>query len=290
MLPIISQRRTTGSYAGIAQDNCNACHAANYQSAPNHVSSAYPRTCTSCHSTTGSWSNVTAYTHTGFTFTGAHSALRTICSECHITGKTIPAGTTNNSCNNCHSTAGVATTKYESVTSISHITNNFSRTCTDCHTNTSWTPARFTHRVFQLSGAHTTLACNRCHTNGYPGSMAGITSDNCNACHSANYQAAPNHVAASYPRTCTSCHSNTTWSGATVMHQNFQFLYRHGTLSCSACHQSGYPGQYAGVSETDCYACHASDYREEHTTCSHTCTNCHNGNNWDNPRSKNGCN
>ncbi|MBI4683444.1 MAG: hypothetical protein HY757_10155, partial [Nitrospirae bacterium] len=127
------------------------------------------------------------------------------------------------------------------------------------------------------------------HTNGYPGSIVGITSDNCYACHASDFQTAPGHVSSGYPHTCTDCHSTTIWTGAKV-HQTFQFLFRHGTYACSSCHQSGYPGQYAGVSETDCYACHASDYNKEHQTCSHECLLCHNGNNWDNPKSKNGCN
>ncbi|MBI5663852.1 MAG: hypothetical protein HZC49_01995 [Nitrospirae bacterium] len=182
-----------GTIAGVASDHCYTCHAAFFQSAPNHVSGGYPHDCTACHSTTGSWSNVKAYTHTSFTFNGAHATIKTTCTECHITGKTIPAGTTNDACNNCHSTAGVATTKYESVTSPSHVTNSFSRTCADCHTNTTWTSARYAHRSFQFSGIHSTLTCTTCHSSGYPGTYAGMAQDNCNACHAANYQSAPNH-------------------------------------------------------------------------------------------------
>ncbi|MEW6599590.1 MAG: hypothetical protein AB1499_01330 [Nitrospirota bacterium] len=278
-----------GPISGITADNCYACHASNYQSAPNHVTSSYPQDCTACHSTSGTWANVTAYSHTTFTFSGAHAAIKTTCTECHGGSKTIPGGTTDSDCYNCHATAGVATTTYEGVTSPSHVTNSFSKICTDCHANTAWIPASYTHNSFQFSGVHGTLSCTTCHTNGYPGSISGITADNCYACHASNYQTAPNHVASGYPHDCTSCHSTTTWQGATV-HQTFQFIYRHGTLSCSSCHSTGYPGQYAGVSETDCYACHANDYRKEHTTCSHECTLCHNGNNWNNPKSKNGCN
>ena len=278
-----------GAYAGVSQDNCYACHAGNYQAAPGHVSTGYPHDCTACHSTTGTWANVRAYTHTTFTFTGAHTAIRTTCTECHITGKTIPAGTGDSDCYNCHATAGVATTKYEGVTSPSHVTNNFSRTCMDCHTNTAWIPARYTHRSFQYSGVHSTLTCNKCHTNGYPGAYAGVSQDNCYACHAGNYQAAPSHVSRSYPHDCTGCHSINSWSGATL-HQSFQFIGKHGSLSCESCHMTGYPGQYAGATENDCYRCHANNYAGEHSTCSHECTLCHSVSTWSNPKSKNGCN
>ncbi|MBI5463357.1 MAG: cytochrome c3 family protein, partial [Ignavibacteriales bacterium] len=284
-----------GTIAGVASDHCYTCHAAFFQSAPNHVSGGYPHDCTACHSTTGSWSNVKAYTHTSFTFNGAHATIKTTCTECHITGKTIPAGTTNDACNNCHSTAGVATTKYESVTSPSHVTNSFSRTCADCHTNTAWTPARYTHRSFQFSGIHSTLTCTACHSNGYPGSYAGVSQDNCNACHSANYQSAPNHVSSAYPRTCASCHSTTgSWSNVTAYtHSGFTFTGAHSALRtlCSECHIAGKTIP-AGTTNSSCNNCHsaagvATTKYESVTSTSHitntfsrTCTDCHTNTSW----------
>jgi hypothetical protein len=56
----------------------------------------------------------------------------------------------------------------------------------------------------------------------------------------------------------------------------------HATFDCDKCHRSGYPGDYAGISEDDCFACHASDYNKKHQTCPQDCTLCHNVFNWRN--------
>jgi hypothetical protein len=137
------------------------------------VSSGYPHDCTACHSSSNTWQQVTAYSHTTFSFRGAHLGLKNDCALCHA-----------DDCYNCHSSAGVATTKYEGVSSPSHTALGFSTTCTDCHTESAWIPASFTHQSYQLTGIHSSLACTACHQSGYPGQYAGATEDDCYTCRS----------------------------------------------------------------------------------------------------------
>jgi len=214
-------------------------------------------------------------------------SLKNSCSVCHGSG-TLQPGTTEDDCYNCHSSSGVASTKYESAGSPSHTSLNFSHNCRDCHNESAWSPASYSHQSFNLQGPHTPLQCDSCHSTGYPGNYAGVTESDCYACHAGDYQGAPNHVSANYSQDCTQCHSGNSWAGATL-HQNFQLRGKHASLNCDKCHKSGYPGQYAGVSDDDCYACHAKDYNKKHQTCSHDCTLCHNLYNWGHPGPRQGC-
>jgi hypothetical protein len=198
-----------GQYAGATEDDCYTCHANDYQSAANHVSSGYPLDCTGCHSSSNTWQQVTNYSHTTFGFRGAHQGIRNDCALCHASG-TLPAGTTDDDCYNCHMNT------YQSVSSPSHTQNNFSTDCAECHSENSWQNASYTHQNFLLEG-------------------------------------------------------------------------KHRAMNCDKCHQSGYPGQYAGITDDNCIACHMNDYNKKHETCSYDCTLCHNLNNWGNPEKREGC-
>jgi len=84
--------------------------------------------------------------------------------------------------------------------------------CSNCHTPAGWT-ARFDHSTtgFPLTGAHATVACNKCHT-----SPATPATD-CYSCHATQWQSTttpaalaagvPNHITAGFvPASCASCH------------------------------------------------------------------------------------
>jgi len=244
-----------GQYAGATEDDCYTCHASDH--ANQHPS--YPTDCIRCHSTT-TW--LGASPHQTFTLVGIHKTLA--CTACHATGYPGQyAGATEDDCYTCHASDHAS----------QHPSNPTD--CTLCHSTNAWLPASFNHQTFTLVGVHQTLACSACHATGYPGQYAGATEDDCYTCHASDH--ANQHP--SYPTDCIQCHSTTTWLGASP-HTTFTLVGIHQTLPCSACHATGYPGQYAGVSEDDCYTCHASDHAQQHPSFSTDCTQCHSVNAW----------
>ncbi len=67
---------------------CVTCHLKDYQGTtnPNHVSSNFPQTCDTCH-TTATWLNATFnHNSTGFPLTGAHTVPPRACTDCHVNG------------------------------------------------------------------------------------------------------------------------------------------------------------------------------------------------------------
>ncbi len=96
------------------------------------------------------------------------------CISCHSAGYQ----NTPTDCYACHQA------DFDGVTDPNHVSNNFSHTCTECHTTAAWSPATFNHNLtgFPLTGAHVSLACLACHANGYEN-----TPSDCVACHQADY-------------------------------------------------------------------------------------------------------
>jgi len=75
-------------------------------------------------------------------------------------------------------------------------------------------------------------------------------------CHLTDYQATrnPNHVAAGFPTTCTSCHRQTdsSWNQAVFNHTWFPISSgRHAGHACSACHTD--PNNFRVFT---CFTCH----------------------------------
>lgn len=266
-----------GSFINTPSD-CYICHQKDYQSAPDHAVHGYPNDCTACHISSFTWEEA-RYNHSSFNFSGAHAILKNDCSRCHGASRKLPSGTTDSDCYNCHSTAGPATSSYEETTAPSHTSLGFSYICEECHSLKTWVGAKFTHQSFQLKYAHLSVDCTGCHSTSYPGQYAGTSEDDCYACHASQH--ASQHP--DFPQDCTQCHSNNTWTGASFNHESFTLIGTHNTFNCDKCHKSGYPGQYAGVTEDDCFVCHENNYYKKHQTCPHDCTLCHNIYNWGNP-------
>ncbi|MBZ5568373.1 MAG: hypothetical protein LAN64_11050 [Acidobacteriia bacterium] len=246
---------------------CASCHLKNYQGTtnPNHAAVGFPTDCSLCHSTTN-WSGAT-FNHatTGFTLTGAHATLN--CSACH--GST-PLSAANTTCVSCH------LKDYNGTTSPNHVTLAFPQTCEICHTTTVWQPATFDHSktVFPLTGAHTSVACALCHIGG----NYTTTPTDCYSCHKADYTGVtnPNHIAAGFPTTCQTCHTTTSWAGATFNHTWFPIPHHSAKLCsdchtnpsdytvfvCTSCHTQGpTTSEHSGVkgfvwNSANCYACH----------------------------------
>ena len=181
---------------------CYGCHMADWQSTatiggtvPNHITAGFPQDCSICHSTANWTTSTFNHSTTTFPLTGAHTTVA--CALCHVNGNY--SGTLPTDCYSCHITDWQSTTTLGGSVP-NHITSGYPTTCTSCHTTTSWLGATFNHNTtgFPLTGAHTTVACNLCHTTSNP------PPTDCYSCHTAEWNSTatlggtvPNHVAAS---------------------------------------------------------------------------------------------
>jgi Zn finger protein HypA/HybF involved in hydrogenase expression len=276
---------TNGQYQG-TQANCYACHATDYNatSSPNHGVAAFPTDCSICHSTSAWKPAVFDHNQTAFPLTGAH--LGKACEACHVqNGVPIYKGL-GTACVTCH------LSNYNGTTNPNHVQAGFPQTCEVCHSTSAWTPASFDHSktAFPLTGAHTSVTCTNCHIGGV---YAGTPTD-CYSCHRGYYDGSngiakdlkitdPDHVAAGFSTACQTCHTTSTWSGATFNHTWFPiYSGKHSQTvwtNCSTCHttpsnyvkfscitachtnKTDLAGKHSGVSgysytDTSCYGCH----------------------------------
>ncbi len=263
----------SAGYSGTPTD-CYACHQENYAGAtPVHTPPSFDFICTVCH-TTAAWSPST-FDHnqqTSYQLTGAHVSAD--CAACHVNG--VYAGTSA-LCYTCHQQ------DYEQAEDPDHVALNYPHECEICHNTTSWDDANFDHNStsFPLTGAHTSLSCEACHSQGYSG-----TPTECYACHQENYAGAtPVHTPPSFDFICTVCHTTAAWSPSTFDHNqqtSYQLTGSHVSADCASCHVNGV---YAGTSAL-CYTCHQDDYESvedpNHVALNYPteCEICHNTTDW----------
>jgi hypothetical protein len=125
----------------------------------------------------------------------------------------------------------------------------FGKDCLPCHDGTGRNGANFDHSKlpFKLSGKHSSVACEKCHTNA--GSLADLqkTPQNCFACH-----AKDDKHNGTFGQDCGQCHTTATWKNAKFDHTIFPV--NHGsqeiTPTCKTCHPND-TGTYT------CFGCHA---------------------------------
>ncbi len=259
-----------GKFTGLGTA-CSTCHLPDYQGAKNPSHAGFPQTCESCH-TTASWSGAN-FNHnaTKFPLTGKHTAAT--CASCHVGGKFAGLGT---ACSTCH------LPKFQATTNPNHAAAGFSQACETCHTTTQWTGAAFNHSAtkFPLTGKHTSATCASCHVGG---KYTGLGTA-CSTCHLPQYQAAKNPSHAGFPQNCESCHSTTSWSGASFNHSatRFPLTGKHTAATCASCHVGG---KFAGLG-TACSACHLPQYQATKTPdhaaakFSQACETCHTTTQW----------
>ena len=269
-----SQCHVNNNY-NLTSGACVTCHLKDYQSTtnPNHVQSAFPQTCESCHSTVN-WLGAT-FNHatTGFALTGAHTSLQ--CTQCHVNNN---YNLTSGACVTCH------LQDFQSTTNPNHVQAAFPQTCESCHSTVNWLGATFNHAStgFALTGAHTSLQCTQCHVN----NNYTLTSGACVTCHLQDFQGAtnPNHVQSGFPQQCDSCHTTVSWLGATFNHNStgFPLTGAHTSVQCTQCHVNN---NY-NLTNTACVSCHLNDFNTTNNP-SHTsagfpqqCELCHNTTAW----------
>jgi hypothetical protein len=230
---------------------CIGCHRSDYTATtnPNHTSAGLSTSCMDCHSGTAlSWNASFNHDLTPFPLTGAHRAIA--CQSCHQSGSFRSTPT---ACYACHQT------QFTSTTSPNHVLGGFATTCQLCHSTTAWQPATFDHTTtrFPLTGAHQSTPCLSCHTNNnYQLAYTG-----CYSCHTANYASTtdPNHASVGFPTTCETCHSTTTWAGATFNHTWFPTSHGSAGGVCSTCHTNS--SNYAVF---QCTTCHTQSQTDSH--------------------------
>ena len=212
------------------------------------------------------WDNANFdHSTTGFVLTGAHAT--TTCQSCHASGYT----NTPNDCYSCHSN------DFNGTTDPNHVTQGFPHACSQCHSTTNWSGASFDHNTtgFPLTGKHTTVTCQSCHSAGYTN-----TSSDCYSCHSNDYKILliQTMLPKDFHMIVHSAIQHQDWDNANFDHSTtgFALTGAHATTTCQSCHASGYSN-----TPNDCYSCHSNDFNgttdPNHVTQGfpHTCSQCH---------------
>jgi nitrate/TMAO reductase-like tetraheme cytochrome c subunit len=174
--------------------------------------------------------------------------------------------------------------KFNATTKPNHAASGFPTTCETCHTPTAWTPATFDHGTtrFPLVGAHRTVTCVGCHSDGVYRGKTMV----CSGCHLPKFNATtkPNHVTSGFPNTCETCHTATAWTPATFNHATTRFPLTglHAAVTCTGCHGDGV---FKGKTMV-CSGCHQAKFaattKPNHTTVAFatTCETCHTTAGW----------
>lgn len=262
----------TSGFSGTPME-CFACHESEFAavSDPDHAGSNFDHDCAACHSTTAWEPADFDHNLASFKLTGAHTAVD--CATCHQTGYTGTAS----ECLACHEA------DYAATADPNHVASGIPTTCEMCHSTQAWKPGTLDHDLtrFPLTGAHTAVDCNLCHTSGYTG-----TPTDCFACHESDYSAIadPNHAAGGYDHDCTRCHTTAAWEPAEFDHTlaDFQLTGAHAAVDCGQCHTSGFTG-----TPMECFACHEPDFNAvddpDHAAggFGHDCAACHTTTAWE---------
>ena len=263
---------------GSSQYKCLDCHTEIRQRVDEHRgyhASLFPKgatgkDCVACHSDHNGvnfnlihWEpSQQAFDHskTGYPLVGKHAGLA--CNQCH-NAKNIPASQRGSiivkdlnqtylglsrECNSCHA---------------DEHNGQLGTNCASCHTEAGWKPAtKFNHATaqFSLTGAHASVACEKCHTTVAAPKpyvkYAGIAFGKCSDCH-----ADPHHGA--FKSSCESCHNTASWKqvklteGFDHSKTAFPLLGGHKTVPCEGCHKTG--DFKAAIPFKQCNDCHLPD-------------------------------
>jgi hypothetical protein len=127
-------------------------------------------------------------------------------------------------CLRCHNDRGPVATFQAQGCSGCHgdpHQGDLGRRCDQCHQEETWQPVgqieMHDRTRFPLTGAHTQVACHRCH----PGARVGNfvpASDECVSCHAEDLANTtnPQHIPLGWVDNCDRCHLTTRWEQATV--------------------------------------------------------------------------
>jgi hypothetical protein len=194
--------------------------------------------CGTCHSPAG-WEPASFdHNRSAFPLEGKHAEAK--CADCHI-NKVFKG--TSTACYACHQKDDEHAGK-------------FGQDCGACHKPAGWKPATFDHNLsaFKLTGAHVSVACEKCHVN----NVFKGTSQVCSGCH-----ADPAfHLGLFKAQECSTCHNTGAWSpaifnlahpepatgegGSGINHGGAACRDCHTTnlmaATCTKCHDNNSPG------------------------------------------------
>ncbi|MBK9104521.1 MAG: hypothetical protein IPL92_08110 [Saprospiraceae bacterium] len=275
-----SRCHTTGTDYTQLSPECITCHEGDYMATnnPNHQSLNFSTDCASCHSTQPGWKPADYKEHDDQYFpiySGAHNGAWDNCVDCHKDPNNYAEFT----CITCHSNPGTDN-EHNEVFGYSYT----STACLACHPN-GRSEGAFNHdnTNFGLTGAHITVECVSCHSNGFTG-----TPTSCDACHITDFDQATNpyHNHLGLSTDCATCHTTAPdWNPATFANHNDFYVLNgaHATIAneCASCHHGDYNN-----TPTTCVGCHQTDY-DQTTNPSHTasafstdCISCHTETAW----------
>lgn len=266
-----TQCHATLEFAGLNR-NCSTCH-------DDAHNGEFGLDCGRCHGTqtfVDHASQIAMHRTTRFPLVGVHAMID--CDQCHAAAFAEVTGTVSNEadCYVCH------VEEYTAASSPNHVATGFSRNCSECHNSLAWDAGQNAgdHSFFPLRGGHANLDCGSCHLDA---SFSGLDRA-CVSCHAEDYSStsSPQHQEAGFSTDCASCHTVTSWAGASFDHTGFPLTGAHGGVDCGTCHAGGV---FTGL-QTECYACHQSEYdassNPHHASAglSTLCQDCHGNTTW----------
>ena len=188
---------------------------------------------------------------TGFNLEGKHATLQ--CTQCHNAQHILPSERPLIK-NPQHSFLGLGTT-CTSCHEDKH-KGTLGPNCLQCHTLDVWKP-KFDHSKtkYPLTGAHLTVKCDSCHTQGADGQVryTGLKFDTCAACHRDPHKGA-------FQQSCESCHSTVAWKlpGVSLKFDHsktkYPLLGKHLQVACETCHKGA--DFHAPLAHDTCSSCH----------------------------------
>jgi hypothetical protein len=166
------------------------------------------------------------------------SGAKVTCAQCHPTGL---AHFDQATCTDCHIALSAAFMGGHETAYGTH--------CVNCHDGADRYGAGFDHNgfIFQLTGKHAALACDRCHAHAQSLQDMRNAPQDCYACHAKS----DNHKGA-FGKQCGQCHTSAAWTGAKFDHTVFPVDHgsREQVATCQTCHPTD-------VSTYTCFGCHA---------------------------------
>jgi hypothetical protein len=245
----------------VSASKCLACHkpVAERIAAKKGVHRAVTNSCEGCHAEHAGKDaelrplNQRTFDHaaeTGLPLDGRHASIARDCVRCHKSRSFLDARP---ACASCH----------EDVHK-----GSLGATCSSCHTTAQpFAQARqqFDHSKakFQLTGAHRTVECAKCHVNK---AFSGLKFASCTDCHRQPHRQL-------FGVDCTSCHTTETWRTSKVDHGRtaFPLAGAHASAKCTACHVK--PATQVRLQSSKCSVCHADVHKGGFKQ---DCASCHN--------------
>jgi hypothetical protein len=234
---------------GVAAARCLTCHKpiADRIAAKKGVHREAGASCQGCHAEHAGLDaelrpfDTKTFNHakeTGFQLDGRHAPLARDCARCHKTRSFLEARP---ACASCHNDVHKGT---------------LGTACSSCHsTSVPLADAKkdFDHAKakFQLTGAHRTVDCAKCHVNK---TYTGLKFGACTDCHREPHKQA-------FGTDCTSCHTTDTWRTKKVEHARtaFPLTGAHATAPCASCHVK--PAMQVRLASGKCSTCHADVHK-----------------------------